>query len=118
VSGKWPFPGDLPVDRARQVCLEYRRALMQTDPDACEKIDQAAALVGEGWVSSELASETEDDLVTVARAAELVGRSVRWVYKLTEQDPDLIASRRPIRLRLGDVQDAAAWERARRAGRR
>jgi hypothetical protein len=112
---QWPFPGDLPVDRARQVALEYRRALWERDPDACAKIDSVATAVGENWVISDWAVETGEDLVTIPRAAELVGRSTRWVYNLAQQRPDLVQSRSPIMMRLRDVQAASAAQRARRA---
>lgn len=115
MSRRWPFPGDLPVDRARQVCHEYRRALRAVDPDTCEIIDGASIAAGETWVSDAVAVETADDLVTVPRAAELVGRSPRWAYLWASEHPDRIRSTGPIRVRLGDVQEAVAHERARRA---
>ena len=115
MSRRWPFPGDLPVDRARQVGTEYRRALWQLDPEACAAIDEAAVLAGETWVISDWAAETPDDLVTIPRGAELVGRSTRWVYNWAQLNPDLVMSRSPIKLRLGDLQGAVAHERERRA---
>lgn len=114
MSGRWPFPGDLPVDRARQVALQYRAALGRLDAAACAAIDSAAVLAGEGWVVDELAVETEDDLVTVPRAAELVGRSRRWVYQWARTNPHMIAKTGPTRVRLLDVRAAVADERAKR----
>src|SRR5919112_6845240 len=52
---KWPNKGDLPVDRARQVCAEYRRALAEVAPDAANLIDRAAIAAGETWVNPGLA---------------------------------------------------------------
>lgn len=115
MSRRWPFPGDLPVDRARQVCHEYRRALWKLDPEACAAIDRAAILAGENWVIVEWAVETADDVVTVPRAAELVGRSLRWAYQWVHDHPGVVRDTGPIRVRLGDVQEAVAHERARRA---
>lgn len=112
---RWPFPGDLPVDRARQIAEEYRRALRAVDPEACAIIDSAAVAVGEGWAVEEIAIETADDVVTVARAAEIVGRSERWVYEWVHTHRDRIRSISPIMVRLGDVQEAVGRERARRA---
>jgi hypothetical protein len=112
VSSRWPFPGDSPTDRARQVAIQYRTALEQAAPAACHAIDQAALWVGETWVLPGYAVETEDDLVTVARAAELVGMSRRWVYlKVTRAAAD------PVRVRLADARAAVAHERGRRAVR-
>jgi hypothetical protein len=112
---RWPFPGDLPVDRARQVALQYRELLMRVDPDACAAVDAAAVLAGEGWVAGEWAIETEEDLVTVPRAAELVGRSTRWVYQWARDHGGGVNRSGRIKVRLLDVRAAVAHERARRA---
>ncbi len=110
MSSRWPFPGDSPTDRSRQVAIQYRTALERVDPAACQAIDQAALWVGEVWVLPGYAVETEDDLVTVARAAELVGMSRRWVYlRVTRAAVD------PVRVRLADARAAVAYERGRRA---
>lgn len=102
----WPFPRDSPSDRARAVALQYRQALWSTRPDLCAVIDQAAVWAGEHWVLNEWAVETEDDLVTVPRAAELVGRSTRWVYHWARTS-EMVAATSPIRVRLSDVRVAA-----------
>lgn len=110
MTSRWPFPGDSPTDRARQVALQYRAALERVDPAACHAIDMAAGWAGEGWVVAGYAIETEDDLISVARAAELVGMSRRWVYLRVTRAAD-----RPVRVRLADVRAAVAYERGRRA---
>lgn len=116
---EWPNPGDLPVDRARQVASEYRLALSLTNPELCRAIDEAAHAVGESWVHPEMAIETEDEQVTVARAAEITGRSVSWVYKWIAQDPTRARRASPQTVRIGDVLDAVAYERSwRKGGRR
>jgi hypothetical protein len=106
----WPFPGDSASDRARQVALRYREALWNLDQQSCAAIDTAAVWAGEHWVLSEWAVETEDDLVTVPRAAELVGRSTRWVYHWA-QTSEMVAATSPIRVRLSDVRAAVANRR-------
>lgn len=111
---RWPFPGDLPVDRARLVALQYREILWRLDPAACAVVDEAAVLAGENWVINEWAIEQEDDYVSVDRAAVLVGRSPRWVYLWAERN-DGAVRRRPTLVRLGAVRAAAAHARARRA---
>ena len=111
---RWPFPGDLPVDRARLVALQYRELLWRLDPLACAAVDEAAVLAGENWVLREWAIEDEDDFVSVSRAAELVGRSTRWVYNWAA-DNDAAVRRRPTLVQLGAVRAAAAHARARRA---
>lgn len=110
MSSRWPFPGDSPTDRARQVAIQYRAALERIDPAVCQAIDMAAGWAGEGWVVGSYAVETEDDLVTVARAAELVGMSRRWVYLRVQR-----AAVGPVRVRLADVRAAVAFERGRRS---
>lgn len=118
MTGSWPHAGDLPVDRARQVCLTYREALRKVDPAAAEAIDAAAASVGEGWVAGDVAVELSEDWVTAARGAELVGRSRRWVYQFAAEHPESVC-RDPgqIRVRLADLRSAVAHERGRRARR-
>lgn len=106
MTSRWPFPGDRAIDRRSQVAITYRAALQRVDPVACAAIDSAAVLAGEGWVVEELAVETEDDLVTVPRAAELVGRSRRWVYEWA-RTTGMVAMRNPIQVRLRDVRAAA-----------
>lgn len=106
---RWPFPGDSPTDRSRQVAIQYRDALERVDPAACHAIDMAASWAGECWVVAGYAIETEDDLVSVARAAELVGMSRRWVYLRVRR-----ATVDPVRVRLADARAAVAYERSRR----
>ena len=102
----WPFPGESPADRARQVALQYRQALWNLDPHTCAAIDQAAVWAGEHWVIAEWAVETAEDWVSVARAAELVGRSKRWVWAWAQENHTAVGH--PKRVRLGDVRAAAA----------
>jgi len=108
---RWPFPGDLPVDRARQVAQQYREALTVCDPDTCRVLDSMARAVGEDWVVGQPAIEDEADLVTVARAAELVGRSKRWVYLMVATGQLPATARRPTKILLSDLREAAAQRR-------
>lgn len=109
MTSRWPFPGDSPTDRARQVAIQYRAALERADPAACHAIDMAAGWAGEGWVVGGFAVEVEEDLISVARAAELVGMSRRWVYNRVPR-----AMVDPVRVRLADVRAVVAFERGRR----
>lgn len=83
---RWPFPGDRPADRARQVAHAYRAALLAIDETACRAIDAAALSVGEGWVIPYVHRHLPDDWITAQEAAALTGRSVRWVYAWAAAD--------------------------------
>ena len=81
-------------------------------------IDQAAMWADQGWVVGELAVETEDNLVTVRRAAELVGRSTRTIWAWAREHPEVVGHRRPIMVRVGPLRATVTYERARRASGR
>lgn len=107
----WPFPGDRPVDRARQVASQYRAALHAVDADACAAIDRAAQSVGEDWVIPQVAQFGPDDWVTVTEAAALTGRSTRWVYAWIAGNREhrcVHGADGLSRVRVQDVQEAAA----------
>ncbi|MFC5992931.1 helix-turn-helix domain-containing protein [Pseudonocardia hispaniensis] len=110
----WPFPGDLPVDRARQVARTFRDALHQVDPDAAAAIEQAAVAVGETWLRPAVALAADEDFVSVADAADIVGCSVRLVYKWVA---DGVLPSYPeggkIRVRVGEARRVDAERRAR-----
>lgn len=77
----WPLPGRWrAVDRARAVAHQYRAALHHTNPELCATIDRAATQAGETWITPTIITADLDDFVTVPEAAELVDRSVQWVY--------------------------------------
>lgn len=109
MTRRWPYPADRPVDRARQVAQQYRDALARIDPAACTAIDQAACWAGETWVIPQVAQHQPDDLITAMEAAELTGRSLRWVYAWVSADRAArMHATDPIRVRAGDIQHAAA----------
>jgi hypothetical protein len=85
---RWHRPGARPVDRARDVARTCWQALEQVDPAAARVIAHAAHLAGETWLVPQIARHQPDDLITVPDAAELVGRSVRWVYGWVAEDRD------------------------------
>ncbi|MBP2370239.1 hypothetical protein [Pseudonocardia parietis] len=110
MTARWPLPGDRAVDRARQVAHEYRKALLNTDPAACAVIDDAAVKVGEEWVLPQVDQYYDDDRITVAEAALLTGRSVRWVYAWVAEKRAERAHVGPdklIRVKVAAVRDAA-----------
>lgn len=115
---RWHQPGTLAVDRAREVARTLYTALARVDPQAAELIARVAADAGEGWLAPQIARHGPDDEVTPAEAAELVGRSTRWVYAWVAQaraQRSVIGSDGRIRVRIRDVRDALAAERRRGA---
>jgi hypothetical protein len=118
---RWHRPGMLAADRAREVARTCWEALAAPDPDCtchhpalAEAIGKAATLAGEGWLVPQLARHGPDDWVTVTVAAELVGRSVEWVYRWVAKDRAnraIVGSDGLITVRVGSVQDAVAESR-------
>lgn len=111
---KWHRPGDLPVDRAREVARTCWEALHRVDPESANLIAQAAAAAGEHWLAPEISRCSLDDVVTVVEAAQLVGRSARWGYQWVAEDRErrLILGRDGrMRVRVRDVLEHVAQER-------
>ena len=97
---RWPFPGDVPLVRARKVALAYRDALSTVDPAACRRLDDRMRSYGQTWAVPRIVAFDLDAWVSVQDAAELasvepaalrtwrrrrriVGRLVngRWEYR-------------------------------------
>jgi hypothetical protein len=103
----------LPVDRAREVARTCWEALRNVDPKTADLIAKAAAAAGEQWLAPEIAQHTLDDVVPVIDAAQLVGRSARWVYQWVAKDRDrraVIGRDLRIKVRVRDVMEAVAAE--------
>lgn len=83
----WPLPGKYrQIDRVKLVAQQYRTALLNLAPDVCAILDDAATEAGEGWVIPPVAIAGPEDIITVPEAAELVGRSIQWVYAWAAKD--------------------------------
>ena|SRR6478752_7407033 len=112
--GDWHRPGTLPVDRAREVARTCWEALRRVDPEAAVLIAEVAASAGEAWLTPQVAQYGQDDTVTVIEAAELVGRSARWVYQWVAQDRvrrAVVGRDNRIRVRVRDVLESVVEER-------
>jgi hypothetical protein len=112
--GEWHRPGALPVDRAREVAQLLWEALRRVDPEAAQLIADAAAAAGESWLTPQAAQYTLDDTVIVIEAAELVGRSARWVYQWVAQDRArraVVGHDNRIRVRVRTLLESVATER-------
>jgi len=69
VTDPWPWPEDLPVDRARRVA----NSLLGLIPTHERHIAiRKARAVGETWLGAELLRFDTTDVITTAEAAELV----------------------------------------------
>ena len=111
---RWHRPGTLAVDRAREGARTCWAALNEVDPHAARSIAWAAAQAGEGWLTPQVARHDPHDWVTVSTAAELVGRSVEWVYRWAAKDREhriIVGPAGLITVRVGSVQDAVAESR-------
>lgn len=76
----WPFPNDLPVDRARKVALMYRQHLHTLNQHICDQLDQTAAAFGETWMLETEDDPTDDDReLTTAQAADLAGTTAKRI---------------------------------------
>lgn len=80
MTGRWPWPGDTPLDRARRVALSYRHALQGLDGDMCGDIDQQMENWGELWAVPRVELVDLDEWVTIDVAAQHVGLTAKAVY--------------------------------------
>lgn len=75
-SGRWPYPGDTPLVRARKVAQMYRARLRALSTDACDDADNAAVGFGETWVVPRVLTYTDRDWLKPADAADYLCISV------------------------------------------
>jgi hypothetical protein len=111
VNAKWPYAGAQPVDRARDIARTLWAALQRVDPDAAEAIADAAESAGEHWLRPQPARFGLDDVVRPIDAAELVGKSARWVYDWAAADRErrIVQARDGlIRVRVRDLLEYVA----------
>lgn len=119
MTGRWPWPGDTPLDRARRVAASYREALYRHFPDDAMDLDEKFVEWGEIWVAPQMSDVDLEEWVTVDVAAQHVGLTAKavyaWIYK------DAITAKkgrdRRIRVKLGDVLEVGRDLRRRRVGR-
>jgi hypothetical protein len=70
--GRWPFPGDNALVRARKVAQMYRAALGLASPDMQRQCDDTAAGFGELWVAPRQVVYDDDDWLRPADAADFL----------------------------------------------
>lgn len=74
----WPWPGDTPCDRARQIANSLLAQLPVQDREAA--VRRARAL-GETWLGANLLRWDSTDVITTAEAAELLHTSPATIRK-------------------------------------
>ncbi len=79
--GRWPFPGDNALVRARKIAQMYRAALGLANPQMRDECDRTAAGFGETWaVPRVLAADVE--VLGPAAAADFLGVSTARIRSL------------------------------------
>lgn len=84
MTTNWPFPGDVPLVRARKCLWAYRAALEKVAPDAVAELDDRLARQwGERWITGTVAY-APDDWLSSHEAAVILGISpgrVSWLRR-------------------------------------
>lgn len=70
-AGRWPYPGDSELARARRVAQAYREHLHTANPTLCAAVDETMVGYGETWVVPHLVTCELDDWLTVTQACDL-----------------------------------------------
>lgn len=70
MTGRWPYPGDSPLVRARKIAQSYRAHLHAANPDICAAVDDMATAFGETWIVPRVVTATDDDELTAGEAAD------------------------------------------------
>lgn len=76
---QWPHPGDTLLQKARRLAIAYRQHLNTTNPTLCAALDDAARAYGEDWICGDIITVPDEQLLTTADAAELVGVDIETI---------------------------------------
>lgn len=82
MTGRWPFPGDNPLVRARKVAQMYRAHLRALSVDLCDEADATAVQFGETWAVPQVVTVDDHMLLTPAQAADWLCVSMDNVRRL------------------------------------
>lgn len=72
MSDPWPWPADLPVDRARRIANSLLAELFEVRPEHARQHVAAAHRLGETWLGSALVTYDNDQAITTRQAAALL----------------------------------------------
>lgn len=114
MTGRWPWPGDSPLARARKVAQAYREHLHTANPTVCAALDDTMTAYGEPWVVPQVITATDDQWLTPAQAADMLGMSVDSVGQLRRRGRLTgRKTRQGWRYRTADIRALAAQPRRR-----
>jgi hypothetical protein len=82
MAGRWPFPGEAPLTRARRVAHMYRAHLRSLSTDLCDTADATAVQFGETWAVPQVVTVDEHMLLTPAQAADWLCTSTANIRRL------------------------------------
>jgi hypothetical protein len=80
--GRWPYPGDSPLVRARKLVHSCRALLHSASPDLGRQFDEMAIGFGETWIVPRLIHHDDDDLLDPADAADYLCTSTANIRRL------------------------------------
>lgn len=72
VNDPWPWPADLPVDRARRIANSLLAELAEIRPEHARQHVAAAHRLGQTWLGSTLVTHEPDQAITTREAAEML----------------------------------------------
>lgn len=108
MAGLWPWPRDSRVGRLVRIIDQYREALQQVDPAACQSLDNRMRAWGQGWVcNNEIVDVNE-----MASAKSIADRHPVSVWDIYNWERDGLYSGKKVGARklykVGDVLAAMA----------
>lgn len=112
----WPRPADTPLDRARQIARNYRRALLIAAPDTCAALDKESVRLGQGWIMPRPDPYEPLDLLTATLVADFWHVRVRTVDRWRETGLRSVSTPDGPRYRFVDVEEFLGTRRSNRTG--
>lgn len=107
--GRWPYPGEAPIVRARRMAVAYATRLRELAPAAAAELDELAERWGEGWVTPRRVTYDAEAYLTARQAADYAGVSVPSIAQWRRRGRLVgrLISPRVYHYRAGDVMRVA-----------
>ena len=115
---EWPWPADSPLDISRRVAWSYREALLTSDPDGCQALDETMVKRGQRWVIPKVDQFDSEDLLTVLEAADYCDVQVKTIYEWRRRGLKITKTVDGIRYKVADLREYKASRRRARVARR